>query len=155
MTSEGAAKKHLAGEGEYPSYIACNLFCDKEQIYTGDPGTFLGPEFPRITQDGADDPHDPCYISNMVDGTVAGYKYFDLDRVKRIAVWVRGFVDGDLSVRLAMEGEALGSVHIEKENYWARHEIVLKETSAAAVPLYFEYRGKGALQFLRFAFIKE
>ncbi len=154
MTSEGAAKEHFTGEGEYPSYIACSLFCGREQVYTGDPGTFLGPEFPRITQDGADDAHDPCYISNMVDGTVAGYKYFDLDRVKRISVWVRGFVDGDFSVKLAMEGEILGSVHIEKENYWARHEIVIKETTADAVPLYFEYRGKGALQFLKFSFDK-
>ena len=150
LTSEGAAPRHFKGVGEYPAYMACNLFCEKEQTYTGDPGTFLGPEFPRITQDGVDDPHDPGYISNMVSSTVAGFKYFDLEDVKLVTVWVRGFVDGDLSVRLAISGDDLGSVHIGKENFWTKYEIPVNKITAKATPLYFEYRGKGALQLLKF-----
>ena len=150
MTSTGASPVNFPGKGTYPAYIACNLFCDREQTYTGDPGTFLGPEFPRITQDGVDDPKDDGYISNMVSSTTCGFKYFDLENLDTVAVWVRGFVDGDFSFRIGINGEVLGKVHIEKENYWARHEISFPPVTMKKAPLYFEYRGKGALQFLKF-----
>ncbi len=150
MTSTGAASGNFPGKGMYPAYLACNLFCDKEQTYTGDPGTFLGTEFPRITQNGVNDPHDDGYITNIVSGTVCGFKYFDLKDLETIAVWVRGFVNGDFSVRLGIDGEVLGSVHIEKENFWARHEIHVDKITAENTALYFEYQGTGALQFEKF-----
>ncbi|MCR4590510.1 MAG: family 43 glycosylhydrolase [Lachnospiraceae bacterium] len=150
MTSAGAAEKPFAGKGVYPVYFACNLFCDREQTYTGDPGTFLGPDFPRITQDGNDDPHDDGYITNMVSGTVCGFKYFDLKDLKSVAVWVRGFVNGDFSVRIGLDGRPLGKVHIEKENFWRRFEIPVDGITENDAALYFEYRGSGALQFLKF-----
>ncbi len=153
ITSEGAEKGHFIGKGQYPAYIACNLFCDKEQTYTGDPGTFLGPDFPRITMDGYDDPHDINYVTNMVSSSTVGYKYFDLNDLSGVKVWVRGFVDGDLSFRIGIDGDILGSVHIGKENYWAEHVINVDHVSAEAAALYFEYRGTGALQFLKFELI--
>lgn len=150
LTSKGAAKENFKGSGRYPAYMACNLFTDTEQTYTGDPGTFLGPEFPRITQDGNEDPHDDPYISNMVSGTVAGFKYFDLEDLRLIKVRVRGFVNGDLSVKTAIDGKPLGNVHIEKENYWIVHEIKTGSITMKNAALYFEYRGSGALQFESF-----
>ncbi len=150
LTSKGAAKENFKGTGRYPAYMACNLFTGTEQTYTGDPGTFLGPEFPRITQDGNEDPHDDPYISNMVSGTVAGFKYFDLDNLRLIKVRVRGFVNGELSVKTAIDGSSLGSVHIEKENYWIDHEIKTESITMKNAALYFEYNGSGALQFESF-----
>ncbi len=154
MTSTGAEKDYFRGEGSYPAYMACNLFCEKEQTYTGDPGTFLGPDYPRITRDGIDDPDETGYISNMVSGTVCGYKYFDIDDLHSIRVWVRGFVDGDLSVRIGIKGSTLGKVHLGKMNFWTMYEISVESITEKAAALYFEYRGSGALQFEKFEMIK-
>lgn len=150
MTSTGAADAYFPGKGVYPAYLACNLFCEKTNVYTGDPGTFLGPEFPRITEDGLESPDEDGYISNMVSGTVCGFKYFDLDKLQTVKVWVRGFVNGELSVRLGLDGEILGQVHIEKENYWAEHVIEIKSITEKKAALYFEYRGSGSLQLQKF-----
>jgi len=153
MTSTGAEPGNFRNPGLYPAYLACNLFCGKVQTYTGDPGTFLGPDFPRITEDGLDDLKDDGYITNMVNGTVCGFKYFDLINLKSVAVWLRGFVNGDLSVRSGLKGKILGSVHIEKENFWRRFEIPVEGINEKNASLYFEYRGSGALQFEKFELI--
>ena len=34
MTSCGPNGGPLAGRGEYPAYIACNLYCSEESVYT-------------------------------------------------------------------------------------------------------------------------
>ena len=67
-------------------------------MYTGDMARDMGPEFPRITQEGRDGDENPGYISNMEDGAVAGFRYFDCKGVKKIRVKVRGcFGPGALS----------------------------------------------------------
>ena len=172
MTSEGASSGHLAGAGVYPSYIACNLYCSRENGFTGDPGTFLGPDYPRITQDiedtdaalmldrPADDDRNTAYITNMVSGSVAGYKYFDMKQTRSIRVWVRGYVDGELTVWQAMAGDRydersgrighrVGSVHVGSENIWTEYEIPV-DMDTGVCALYFGYTGSNALQFLKF-----
>ena len=184
MTTGGADREPMPGKGIYHAYTACNLFCDKEQAFTGDPGTFLGPDFPRITQDGGDtdadvmtakghpDLSEDAYITNMTDGSVAGFKYFDIRGMNDIAVWVRGYTDGELNVRLAKDtdvipvtgqrphgdiakyGRVIGAVRICSENIWTRYDIPVSETGIVGhegvSALFFEYRGSGALQFLKF-----
>ena len=44
----------LRGEGVYPTYIACNLFCSEESVYTDFSGAWMNNQFPKITQDGKD-----------------------------------------------------------------------------------------------------
>jgi hypothetical protein len=51
MTSCGLNGGPLQGFGEYPTYIACNLFCKDQEMYTGLSG-WLDARFPKITQDG-------------------------------------------------------------------------------------------------------
>jgi hypothetical protein len=175
MTTEGA-QQHLEGVGMYPAYIACNLYCSKENGFTGDPGTFLGPDYPRITQDIADtdadimlssdidDEKDMAYITNMVSGSVAGYKYFDIKQTGSIALWVRGYVDGEVTVWQASPddrfdektghiGHRVGSVHVGSENIWTRYEMKV-DMSGGVSALYFEYIGSNALQFLKFELIR-
>ena len=72
----------LPGRGEYPAYLACNLFCDTQCLYTGIPGERLDERFPKITQDGEDGDENAGYIENMKDGATAGFKYFDCKGIK-------------------------------------------------------------------------
>ena len=48
ITSCGLNGGPLRGEGEYPAYLACHLYTDKESVYVG------GDEFPKVMQDGRD-----------------------------------------------------------------------------------------------------
>ena len=46
---------------------------------------------PYLTQDGGDSENgDDQYISNFCDGSVAGFKYFDLSGSREIAVKLKG-----------------------------------------------------------------
>ena len=47
MTSCGLNGGPLVAKGEYPAYIACNIFTDKPSVYVGE-------TYPKITQDGRD-----------------------------------------------------------------------------------------------------
>lgn len=46
ITSCGLNGGPLRGEGEYPAYLACHLYTDKESVYVG------GDEFPKVMQGG-------------------------------------------------------------------------------------------------------
>lgn len=65
MTSCGGNHGPLIGKGEYPTYLACNLFCGTESMYTGEAGFWMDSRFPKITQDGGDGDEEPGYIANM------------------------------------------------------------------------------------------
>jgi hypothetical protein len=54
MTSCGLNGGPLRGEGEYPAYLACNLFCNEESVYTNSAGAWMNNQYPKITQDGKD-----------------------------------------------------------------------------------------------------
>ena len=153
ITSEGVEVGHLRGKGVYPAYIACNLFTHEDCAYTGAPGTFLGPEYPRITQDFTDEKGEEgsktSYITNMVNGATAGYKYFDIKGVTQISVWVRGYTTGEVRVRTSYDGPAIGSARVDFQNIWTRYDIKC-DIGEGVYPLYFEYKGDGALQFLKF-----
>lgn len=48
ITSCGLNGGPLEGKGEYPAYLACNLFTDTPSVYVGEGN------FPRVMQDGRD-----------------------------------------------------------------------------------------------------
>lgn len=106
-------------------------------------------QFPKITQDGKDGDEEPGYIANMKDSATAGFKYFACQGVKRVAIKVRGYCDGEFEVKTAWDGEPLGRIKVEFSNIW-------KEYSAdIAIPggvqaLYFTYRGNGSASLASF-----
>ncbi len=65
MTSCGLNNSPLKGKGEYPSYLACNLFTEKHSIYVGEVNA------PKIMQDGKDGDEEIGYIGNIQNGTTA------------------------------------------------------------------------------------
>ncbi len=91
LTSCGLNGGPLPGKGRYPTYIACNLFTNKEKAYTGGvfaPELWLSSEFPKITQDGGDGDENefdvnipdgvyPLYFTYRGPGQIH-FKYFEL-----------------------------------------------------------------------------
>lgn len=132
----------LPGRGEYPAYLACNLFCDTQCLYTGIPGERLDERFPKITQDGEDGDENAGYIENMKDGATAGFKYFDCKGIKRIGIKTRGNCEGFFEVKTEWDGDALGRIPAGKSSQWREvfAELAIPDGVHA---LYFTYRGRG------------
>jgi arabinoxylan arabinofuranohydrolase len=149
MTSCGLNGGPLAGRGEYPAYIACNLFCKDEELYIGTYGAWMDGRFPKITQDGKDGDEEPGYIANMRDTATAGFKYFDCRGVKRVKIKVRGYAKGAFEVKTSWDGPALGSIPVNFTNVWKEYaaDIAIPDGVHA---LYFTYRGEGNAQLKSF-----
>ena len=145
MTSCGLNGGPLEGRGTYPAYIACNLFTDKEAVYTGGYGGGVWSDgcFPRITQDGKDGDEEQAYIMNMLNSATCGFKYFDCKGVKSVTIEVRGYCSGAFEVKTSWDGPALATIPVEFTNVWTEY------TADVAIPdgvhaLYFTYTGPGS-----------
>lgn len=150
MTSCGPNGGPLAGRGEYPAYLACNLFTKDEAMYTGAPGEWMDSRFPKITQDGKDGDEEIGYIANMRDSATAGFKYFQCEGIREVKIKVRGYCRGYFEVKTAWDGPALAQIPVDFTNIWKEY------TADLAVPdgihaLYFTYRGSGGASLASFS----
>jgi len=105
---------------------------------------------PYLTQDGEDREDNPNqYIANMLDGSIAGFKYFDMKDTSIISVKVAGSGVGELQVSTTIRGEKVAVIPIspmkEKEMYTAPIQI-----DDGVNALYFTYRGEGSINFYSF-----
>ena len=143
ITSCGLNGGPLKGKGEYPAYIACNLFTDKPAIYIG------AENYPKIMQDGGDGDKNPGYIFNLHDNATAGFKYFDFKDTKKITLKVRGYASGYFEVKTKCDGEVLGKIPVEFENFWQEYsgEVNIPDGIHA---LYFTFKGNGSASILSF-----
>ena len=149
MTSCGSNGGALIGRGEYPAYLACNLFSKDEAMYTGGPGDWMDCRFPKITQDGKDGDEEIGYIANMKDLTTAGFKYFDCQDIKKVTIKVRGYCRGAFEVKTSWNGKGLVKIPVEFTNEWTEY------TADIAIPngiqaLYFTYCGSGGASLASF-----
>lgn len=152
MTSCGLNNGPLVGEGEYPAYIACNLFCDTENPYSGgagDNGFWLDSCYPRIMQEGRDGDEEPAYIMNMTDSATCGFKYFDCKGVRRVGIKVRGYAKGVFEVRTRWDGEVLGEIPVDYTNVWTYYEAEI-DIPDGVQSLYFTYRGTRVAALMSF-----
>ncbi|MFP4661690.1 MAG: family 43 glycosylhydrolase [Halanaerobiales bacterium] len=149
MTSCTSIETPLRGYGEYPTYLACNLFCDEESVYTDFTGAWMNKQFPKITQDGKDGDKEIGYIANMKESATAGFKYFDCKGIKQVKVKVRGYCKGEFEVKTSWEGEVLGTIPVEFSNIWKEYsaDIVIPD---GIQTLYFTYRGNGSASLASF-----
>lgn len=148
MTSGGPSEEPLMGYGEYPAYLACNLFCKDEEKYTGQ--LWMDSQFPKITQDGKDGDEEVGYIINMQDSATAGFKYFDCKGIKGIKIKVRGYCRGAFEVKTSWDGEVLGKIPVDFTNVWTEY------SRGIAIPdgvhsLYFTYKGTGSASLASFS----
>jgi len=146
MTSCGLNGRPLAGKGEYATYLACNLFCKEESLYTDWTASWMNNQFPKITQDGRDGDEEIGYIANMKDSATAGFKYFDCKGVKRVKIKARGYASGAFEVKTSWNGEVLGRIPIVYTNIWKEYaaDIAIPDGIQA---LYFTYTGSGSAHF--------
>lgn len=91
------------------------------------------------------------YISNMVDGATAGYRYFDIQTAKAISVEIRGTAKGEFVVRDGRGGEVVARIPVSPSGTWTTFSAPLTIGSGKKA-LYFTYEGEGAADFMRFAF---
>lgn len=152
MTSCGLNGGPLIGRGEYPAYIACNLFCSHEAMYTGSEGLWMDARFPKITQDGRDGDQEDGYIQNMRDGATAGFKYFDCRGVTRVSIKVRGYCRGAFEVKTSWDGEPLGTIPVDFSNIWQEYTADISIPDGVQA-LYFTYRGTGSAALKSFALL--
>lgn len=147
MSSCGSNNGPLRGHGEYPAYIACNLFCKDDAIYTGDP--WMDGRFPKITQDGRDGDEEIGYIANMRNTATAGFKYFDCKNIRKVKIKVRGYCRGAFEIKTLWNGPALGRIPVDFTNVWTEYEgnIAIPDGVQA---LYFTYTGNGGASLASF-----
>ncbi len=146
ITSCGLNGGPLRGEGEYPAYIACNLFTKEACTLSGDPSK------PKITQDGCDGDEVDGHIANIEDGTTIGFKYFQCKGVVSVAVTTRGYAHGAFDVRIAWDGETLGSIPVDSTNGWEAYQADIQIPDGKQA-IYLVYRGKGPVMLKSFALI--
>ena len=134
ITSCGFNGGPLRGAGEYPAYIACNLFTEEECPMSGDPN------YPRITQDGCDGDEINGHIDRIKDGTTIGFKYFQCKGVKRVTITTRGYAHGSFDVKIAWDGPVIGSIAIDATNGWEAFtaDIAIPDGKQA---IWFTYHG--------------
>jgi hypothetical protein len=150
MTSCGPNGGPLEGKGEYPAYIACNLFCvDNNSRPLKRDWPLHNPELPFITQDGKDGDEENGYVTNILDNHGVGFKYFDCKGVTKIKVKVRGYSNGILEVKTSWDGKALAQIKIEYTNIWTEYSSDINLPDGVHA-LYFIFKGSGRASIASF-----
>ena len=152
VTSCGLNGGPLRGEGKYEARIACNLWAKNHET-----GRVDGPNpkkrleaHPYFTQTGKDRERDgDQYIANMRDGAAAGFKYFSIGAQTGVSVETRGAKGGVMEISVSPDFESVCcTIPLSAE----QSEILPLNLEKGVYPLYFCYRGEGAVDFISFTF---
>ena len=146
ITSCGLHAGPLRGQGEYPAYIACHLFTEKHDIYVG------GENCPRVMQDGRDGDQENGYIANMQNGATAGFKYFDINNIRAIAITTRGYAKGYYEIRDSWYGDVLATVPVAYTNVWEKCSVPIRMEDGKKA-LYLTFKGEGSCALKSFELI--
>ncbi len=150
ITSCGLNGGPLKDEGSYEARIACHLY-SKNGTTESLPDQ-QDENHPAFTQEGEDREENPNqYISNMVDGATAGYRYFDFRTARKITVEVRGTGTGEFVVRDGRGGREVSRIFVSPSEEWTCFSALLY-TESGKHPLYFTYEGPGSVDFRSFRF---
>lgn len=150
VTSCGLNGGPLKDEGVYEARIACHLF-SKNGTTESLPDQ-QDARHPAFTQDGPDRMENGNqYISNMVDGATAGYRYFACGHARTLSVECRGGGRGDMVVRDGRNGVVVARIPVAPSESWTAHSAAFTAGEGVKA-LYFTFEGEGAVDFIRFAF---
>ncbi len=151
ITSCGLNGGPLSDEGEYPAYIACNIFTPEKKMYVEESA-------PRIVQEGGDGDQNDGYIKGIADGTTIGFKYFNIRNARGFRIKTRAYFDGEFEVIVSKGNEAiekgtvLGHIKANGSNIWTGHECSFAEVSGNFA-LYLIYRGTGSCSLKSIEFL--
>lgn len=132
MTSCGLNGKPLKAQGTYPAYIACVLM--KDQALLSSVKTDLS-RHPAIVQDE---------IEDIQDGTVIGYKYFNIEDLKSVSITIKSTGNGTFYVRNEVDGENIGEISIYPCDEWTEFKSIVK-CGHGKKALYFVYSGENSV----------
>lgn len=151
VTSCGLNDGPLKGTGAYEARIACNLYSkDGVGRYDGKRVRKELAAHPYFTQSGSDrESMADQYIANMRDGSVAGFKYFNLDTLEKISVKIQGKAKGTMLVAADKGFEnILAEILVSETESIREYESECKDKSIKGTyPLYFKFKGTGTLKF--------
>lgn len=140
MTNCGLNGGPLLAKGSYPAAIACNLHRGRMgHIVNG----ISKVDRPFISHNGED-----RFITDIRDGTMIGYKYFQFAGKYQLTVRAKGTAKGTLDI---FAGEKqIGAIPILPSSDWTIRAAMIDFVGASA--LYLRYRGTGRLELLEFGF---
>ncbi|SFB93737.1 carboxylesterase family protein [Butyrivibrio sp. YAB3001] len=137
ITSCGLNNDPLSDVGEYPAYIACNIFTPEHKIY-------VESDCPRVVQEGGDGDQNNGYIKAIVNGTTIGFKYFDMKDVTGVRIKTRAYYNGSFEVKTSLDGEVLGTIKGIGSNIWEADECNFDKKVSGVNALYLCYKGTGS-----------
>jgi len=152
VTSCGLNDGPLRGEGEYHTYIACNVWSkDGVGWYDGFKPVFRLRRHLYLTQNAKDGDESAIqYIANTCEGAVAEFKYFDIRNVNSVRLTVGGKCDGNLLISDRDDFSDIAvCVPVKIRGSVANLEGRLKLTDGVK-PLYFKFMGRGKPDFYAF-----
>lgn len=145
MTSCGLNQGDLAGSGRYSAAIACQLYSEKGATYVWQ-GERLIQDHPAFTQEYEDRESDTePYITNLRNGSVVGFKYFDLTETRKICIEVRGSA-GVMRVWNRIGGRLLSEIRLERSADYRMYDAELSGGTAHS-GLFFVIETEGAVDF--------
>lgn len=152
LTSCGLNDGALPGRGTYEARIACHLmsrggtFKYEKSFEKDEEGIH-----PYFTQSGGDrEENGDQYIANMTDGSLAGFKYFQLEGKTKIQVTVRGTAKGKIELKAGIDGKTIGRIPIEPSKEWNLSTSENLDVQDGIYPIYFTYAGEGYMDFMKF-----
>lgn len=149
ITTQGLSGDPLTGEGEHLAYTACNIFTEGMAPYIGDQSK---PTIKQWQTEGMENPE--SYVTNIIDGTTIGFKYYRCEGIRKFSIKTRGYGDGTFELRTMIGGKVIGSVEVHNDNIWTEYsdDIALQDGVYA---FYISFKGNSSsLQLLSFTLSK-
>lgn len=142
----------LRSQGTYPAYIACNLYAVSGNAAIPWIG-WLADDQPKIVQEAEYVGFPESYITNIHDGCIVGFKYFDFKDVHGLAVTVNGYGDGCIEVLTDTKGDVLGTIKVDGGDEWTIYEGRFNIPDGVD-SLYFRFKGNNAIGLKEFTFLR-
>ncbi len=150
VTTQGLEAKPLPGTGKYEARCACNLWGRNGARAYSLPGGDLDKSHPFFTQDGPDREDNPNqHIARMSTGSVAGFKYFDMQGATGLVLTTRGNGKGTMKVMTDPKGPAVASIDVGPSDTWTETAGTIAPLSGKQA-LYFTFEGIGDIDFMSF-----
>ena len=140
MTSCGLNDGLLKAQGEYPAAIACNL--------TNGKMPHIGLSIQRISCPFITDDGRNRYITQIDEGTLIAYKYFDFKGTCDLIIDYKADEEGYFDV--CLDDEQVGKITCEKCEHWSKSSVAISHTGTAALKLVYHSKGKADLLKLNF-----
>ena len=101
-------------------------------------------KMPAIMDDGTQ-----YYIQKIKNKTIVGFKYFDFVKDRTVSVKVKGSAKGEFIIKDGFDGNEIGRIAINSSKDWTIFNSNLIKVRGKQA-LFFEFKGRGKLDFLSF-----